>query len=394
MRPRTALVTYSPTSFDSRVKRVAALLGEAGHEVTLLSPDFAANTVDVARHVRLPVSGATRWQVLRNLATTAPSALVPALAPALHRLLPNDRAARAALIAMVPDVIHANDWVALPAAVAAARATGARLIYDTHEFAVEEHAELAWWSLLARPHVVAIERTQIGFADHVVTVGEGLAAELRRFHGTAIRALSIVRNVPSLRSAPPPPRSSDIRWLVYVGLLRPERLIDVMIRTLPLIGPQWRLRVIGFGPDAYVSALHRLAAKEMVADRVDWRPPVAPERVVEALDGADVGLFLLAGLGAQQRFALPNKLFEYTAAGLGVVASGSDEVRMLLSERGHGLFVEQASPEGLAAAVRSIDDARLAEWRARAWAAAQELNWEQEGRRLLAIYQSLLPACG
>ena len=56
-----------------------------------------------------------------------------------------------------PGRIHANDWAALPIAMWGKQTTGARIVYDSDEFAREEHSESWLWRMLCRPHVCAIE---------------------------------------------------------------------------------------------------------------------------------------------------------------------------------------------------------------------------------------------
>lgn len=59
-----------------------------------------------------------------------------------------------------PEVVHANDWATLPAAIAAKKQFKAKIVYDTHEFATQEHAERALWRLLYQPAIKSIERAR------------------------------------------------------------------------------------------------------------------------------------------------------------------------------------------------------------------------------------------
>lgn len=391
MSGRVAVVTYGPTTHDSRVRRIVAALGASGREVHLVSPDAAPAMPGLSRHSRIPAISATRADVLRSIAAGLGGTMLPAAAVALHRLLPASRAAFWILRDAAPDAIHANDWCTLPAAIAAARATGGQVIYDSHENAVEEHAGLLWWRLAMRRSVAAIERRLIGEASHVVTIGDALADAIRLRHPTAIRGLTIVRNTPEASTAPLAERSGGPLRLAYAGLLTPERRIDAMLAALALLPDEWRLDITGFGPSRHVAALRALADRTGVAGRVAWHPPVPPERLVDHLAASDVGLFLSAGRTGQQSVALPNKVFEYTAAGMAVVAAGSAEAARLLARHGHGLALEEATPRALAAALRTLDRAGIEALRRRAAAARDELSWSREKLRLLAVYDALTP---
>src|SRR5581483_7458880 len=76
--------------------------------------------------------------------------------------------------AIIP-AIMAHDLPVLPAAVAAAKHHGARLVYDSHELYCEQEFEpqlQRMWS--------AIERRVIGACDTVITVNRSIAGELKR----------------------------------------------------------------------------------------------------------------------------------------------------------------------------------------------------------------------
>jgi len=391
MSGRIAVVTYGSTDHDSRVRRIVAALGSSGRDVHLVSPDAAPAMPGLSRHSRIPAIAERRADVLRSIAAGLGGTALPAAAVALHRLLPSSRAAFEILRETAPDAIHANDWCTLPAAVAAARATGGQVVYDSHENAVEEHAGLLWWRLTMRRSVAAIEGRLIGEASHVVTIGDALADAIRARHAASIRGLAVVRNTPEAAATPLEERGGGPLRLAYAGLLTPERRVDAMVAALALLPDEWRLDITGFGPSRYMAALRALAERTGVADRIAWHPPVPPEWLVDHLAASDVGLFLSEGRTGQQSVSLPNKVFEYTAAGLAVVTAGSAESARLLTRHGHGLAVENATPQALAAALRTLDRAGIEALRRRAAAAREQLCWSREKSRLLAVYDALTP---
>jgi glycosyltransferase involved in cell wall biosynthesis len=107
---------------------------------------------------------------------------------------------------------------------------------------------------------------------------------------------------------------------------------------------------------------------------------------------ADVGVSLLEDTCENHRLALPNKLFEYLAAGLPVVVSDLSEMRRLVTERGVGWVTDSGDPADIARvldqALDSLDDGALRE---RVREAAAELNWPHERSRLTDLYAKLEP---
>jgi glycosyltransferase involved in cell wall biosynthesis len=104
-----------------------------------------------------------------------------------------------------------------------------------------------------------------------------------------------------------------------------------------------------------------------------------------------VGVTLLEDVCENHRLALPNKVFEYVAAGIPVVASDLPELRSLVDRYGIGVVVDAADPASVAAGI----SAALAEPRADAIAAAaRDLNWSNERKRLLDLYADLGTSLG
>jgi hypothetical protein len=123
-------------------------------------------------------------------------------------------------------------------------------------------------------------------------------------------------------------------------------------------------------------------------DRVLASVPL--ERLLEHTREADVGVSMLEDTCENHRLALPNKVFEYLAAGVPVVLNDLPELRRLVGQYGIGWVAEGASPERLAATLRTAleqgDDPALAQ---RLAVAGRELRWEVEQRRLLELYDEL-----
>ena len=85
------------------------------------------------------------------------------------------------------------------------------------------------------------------------------------------------------------------------------------------------------GPEAwgYRSELAALAGELGVAGRLELLDPVPPDRAASVLADADLGLALIEPACLSYRMTLPNKLYEYVAAGLPILAG---EVPVLAAE--------------------------------------------------------------
>jgi glycosyltransferase involved in cell wall biosynthesis len=372
---RIAMLLHKSVQHDSRVRREAKALAEAGHEVLVL--ELAPVPVEARE-----LDGFHRRSV-------EPRPWVRRLPYHLYRLLCLLAFVRA--VARVrPDVVHAHDAAMLLPGLAGARLTGARLVYDSHELATSVPYRERFWAWF----VAAVERIGVRRADAVITVSDGIARRLQERFGLRETPV-VVRNVCDLPAADPDEPPGALRRLA--GLPAGEPLIlhqgaaalgrgcETLVRAVARLD-RGHLVFLGDGDPGYAERLAAVAHEEGVADRVHVVRSVEPERLLTYTRDADVGVSLLEDTCENHRLALPNKLFEYVAAGVPVVVSDLPEAATLVRDHGIGWAVRADDVASVAGGVgRALgggDDEALRR-------AAVELSWERERGRLTGLYAAL-----
>jgi SAM-dependent methyltransferase len=170
------------------------------------------------------------------------------------------------------------------------------------------------------------------------------------------------------------------------------RGLEEAIRALALT-PKIRLRLIGPGRKAYRQGLGELARQEGVADRVEIQPAVPQEQLVAAIADADFGLMLIQPICLSYELTLPNKLFEYAAAGLPVLGSDLPVIGQMVEEHGLGRVVPPTDVAQIAQAMRELSDLGVgSEIGGRVRAFAQANTWEHERGALEAVYLPQAPS--
>lgn len=144
---------------------------------------------------------------------------------------------------------------------------------------------------------------------------------------------------------------------------------------------------LGSGP--LVDEMLAEAAKLSIADRVFVLPAVPVSELPEWTASADIGLCLIEPLGESYRLSLPNKLFEYLAAGLPVVGCDLPEIGAVLRSTQAGIAVD---PSGSAATIEALrrlvsDPALRTQCRDNALAASVDLVWEKEKHLLVSAVE-------
>jgi len=373
---RITMLLHKSVLFDSRVRREAQALAAAGHavcvvELAAVGPGEA--TLDgFARRSCLPPG----WMRRR-------------LPFGLYRLAFLYTFVRTA-VATRPDVIHAHDAAMLAPGLAAARLAGARLVYDSHELATSvPYRERAWaW------FVAGIERAVVPRCAAVITVSDGIAARIAQRYRLAATP-TVVRNVSALTLGGEGTLrrrlglDADAPLVLHQGAPAADRGCETLVAAVAR-RPGVSVAFLGDPEPGYGERLGAAIAAAGVADRVRTLPSVPLRDLLANTAQADVGVTLLADTCENHRLALPNKLFEYIAAGIPVIASALPETERLVDAYGVGWCVPPGDPEALAAAIDASiaarGDAGLRERLARA---ASELRWERERERLTGLYEVL-----
>jgi glycosyltransferase involved in cell wall biosynthesis len=314
------------------------------------------------------------------------------------------------------ELVQANDWNTMWAGLFVKYLGRARLVYDSHELWADRNGRWEW-----RPWLLASEALFVRAADEVLTSSPGYAEVLADRY--RIPRPTVVRNIPENRFAIPAttaagPHGVDdcalsssaaqsrarerpavggggganrrrpaTPLVVYIGGLMPGRGLEQMIDALPLV-PDARLRAIGPVAPRYRASLLTRAATAGVADRLELRSPVPPAEVGSALAGAAAGLCLIQPICRSYELSLPNKLFEYAAAGVPVLASDLPVIGELVRGDGFGELACAEDPRAIAASLMRLlepDVWGLAAARAHAFAATH--SWASEARTLASAYR-------
>jgi glycosyltransferase involved in cell wall biosynthesis len=118
--------------------------------------------------------------------------------------------------------------------------------------------------------------------------------------------------------------------------------------------PDLRLRLIGPGADGYVAELRNRAEAAGVTERVRFEGAVRPDAVVPALHGSAAGLMLIQPICRSYELTLPNKLFEYAAAGLPILCSDLPVMAQITRGNDLGEVVPPSDPTAIANGLRRL----------------------------------------
>src|SRR5690606_2548287 len=251
-------------------------------------------------------------------------------------------------------IYHASDLFMLAAMARAAASTGAGYVFDSRELYTglgstrRRPWASAFWS--------ALERRLISRASLVMTVNDSIADVLADRY--AIARPVVLPNVPGVVKIEPSSRlrqltglSSDEPIVLYQGFLKPGRGCEILIALASKI-PGFSLVFLGVGPLA--SELRRQVERLGLGDRVRFLPMVEPDELLPLTADADIGACLIEGVTESLRLSLPNKLFEYLAAGVPVLASALPELSRIVDQYAVGLIAPTDDEDRMTEALKRL----------------------------------------
>jgi len=425
---KVCMLVTNPVSNDPRVRREAATLVKAGYQVVVIGVQGKESGpeewLDGYRVVRVPLPGSLRRHVIphilvwlnaaaprlytvlrdryrnvnpRKLAETSKASSPPPerstlrsdLLNLIHVLRLNLKMAGEA-IKQHADVYHAHDLDTLLAGYIAKRRTRKKLVYDFHELYTEQFKDGvkagAW-----RFYYSSLERALVKKTDLRLTVCESLGDWVTQRYGTD--GVITVRNVPVYQPPPPGPadRGREPVILYHGGYFR-DRGLEQLIESVQYL-ERGRIVFRGFGE--LEDHLRALVREQGLEDRVSFAPPVPMPELVKTAAEADIGVIPYIPFCLNNRFCLPNKIFEYLMAGLAVVGSDLPELRKVILGHSVGGVFNPEDPQDIARALNDLleDEERLARMKRNALHAVRAVyNWQAESVKLLKAYESLVAA--
>ena len=134
------------------------------------------------------------------------------------------------------------------------------------------------------------------------------------------------------------------------------------------------------GIRSYMDRLKRKFADDL---RIRFLEPFAYEEIVQKTNNYDLGVFLLPPTNLNYRFALPNKLFEFIQARLGIIIGPSPEMAKVVEMYHCGMVLPSFDPAECASALSSIQTRQVAEWKEASHRASSRLAAERFSNRLV-----------
>ena len=285
------------------------------------------------------------------------------------------------------DLVIGNDFSSLPLAYRLAKAKRSRLLLDAHEFAPRQGEERLRWKVFLKPYNYYLGRRYLPELDGMITVSEGIAREYQRIFGVTPQ---IITNAPPFTDLIPSEVQDGRIRLVYHGAASPTRRIERIINAMQMVRAGTTLDMLLIPVRSSKSYFHDL--QRLVTGRKNIRllPTIPMSDLVASCNKYDVGICFLPASNFNQKYALPNKFFEYVQSRLALVIGPSPEMVRYVRNYRLGNVAKDFTSRGLAQAINELTKESISGFKRNADAASKTLSAESNRKLLIKIVEDLL----
>jgi len=367
------ITTVHPLS-DTRIfHKEARTLAKAGYYVTLI---VQHNKNEIVDNIKISALPRPKNRFFRILKTTKQA----------YKLALQQKA----------DIYHFHDPEFLFWALKLKKLTGANIIYDVHEDIPQQILSKEWLPKFLRKPISVIfnfyEKRKAKQLDFVIAAWPKIREKFRK---AGVNNVEVITNYPILEYFQQTTgekeriRDSEEIKLIYVGGLTRARGIREIIRSLNYV-KNGRVKLLLLGK-FQERGLENKLRKIPEWRKVEFKGWLPQKEAYRHLKSANIGLICLLPVPNYIN-AVPNKLFEYMAVGLPVIASNFPLLKRIIKNNKCGLTVNPQEPEEIAKAIEylieHLEEAKIMGENGKK-AVFEKYNWEKESKKLLNIYNKL-----
>lgn len=286
------------------------------------------------------------------------------------------------------EIYHFHDPELIPVGLKLKK-QGKKVIYDVHEDYGEDILNKEWLPKILRNTVAKIfdryEKKAVNSFDGIVTATPHIMTKFKSYNINTID----INNYPILSGKATHDSKGTLKskCVNFVGAINRIRAIVEMVSSMEFTDA--KLILAG----NFTTLKDFILVKSMKGwAKVDYRGQVSRSEIEKIFAESIAGLVLYHP-GPNHTDSQPNKLFEYMAAGLPVIASNFPLWKEIVEKNSCGICVNPLNSKEIAEAINWVlkNPQQAAEMGRNGRKAIEEkYNWDAESRKLISFYEQIL----
>jgi len=245
------------------------------------------------------------------------------------------------------DLIIANDISTLPLAFEIAK-KNTKIYFDAHEYHPKEFEDSFQWRLMHQKLIIYLCKKYIPKTDFFTTVCTSIAQEYALHFK---KKPEVITNATSYQKLSPSAIENNKIRIIHHGAAIPSRKLELMLEVMKKVNNRFSLDLMLVGNKTYIHKLKKIAQN---LNNVRFIPPVKQESISQYLNQYDLGIYILQSTNFNNENALPNKLFDFIQARLGIVISPNPEMKRLVEKYGLGKVAKDYTVNAMAETLNVI----------------------------------------
>lgn len=281
------------------------------------------------------------------------------------------------------DLLIIEDLVLLPiASLYKEKNPQTKIMIDLREFyPLEYENDPAWLETFGKLFNFLCE-SYLPSVDIALTVSEGLQQRYQEAYGLSCELFL---------SLPPffdlTPSENQRIELIYHGFISHDRESENLLEIATSLDSHLHLNIIALSNQPQF--LESFTTQAQKIPSISLLPPVALQEIIPLTNRFDLGLITLKPNGFNNTYAMPNKLFEYIQARLGIISTPLPCIKPMLEKYRLGLCSKDFETSSLIALLNSLDKQKVKTLKKEAHQASQSLNLSNNQAKILSIISSM-----
>lgn len=259
---------------------------------------------------------------------------------------------------------------------------GCKRVYDAHELFTEQKEIVTRKSI----HKVwlAVEKFTVPKFRHGYTVNIFIAEEFKRRYNVQYE---VIRNLPKLYELNAVQNYSAEKFIIYQGAVNEGRCFETLIPAMK----QVNAKLFIYGKGNFFQQAGQLIVQHNVQDKVILKGYMLPEELKKITPTAYIAVTLFEKTGLNQYYSLSNRFFDYIMACVPQVCVNFPEYKAINDSYQIAYAIDDTDQQSIASALNKLlQDAALHEQLQRNCVKArEELNWDAEEKKLIALYKAM-----
>ena len=262
----------------------------------------------------------------------------------------------------------------------------ARLVYDTHELETETMNLRGTKKILAK----ILERLFINYCDDIICVNQSIANWYMKNYRVD-SSPKVVLNTPVFKKLKKKKNlfreefniSEHTTIFLYQGGLTTGRNIELLLETFSNLKSSKSVIIfMGYG-----SLEEKVKRFTEINSNIFFKRAVSQELLIDYTSSADIGFVLIDKVSLNNSMSLPNKLFEYAMAGIGVIASDNIEIKRFVQNYNCGFCLDDVNNKSIVNTLELFTDENTKLFSVNALKMFEENNWSHQEKALIDIYK-------